>query len=149
MEGILCVRVKCSKGVVIPPSEKIKFVTNEENIIDELNAKTFYKITMRDKNSLMYLTADEYNRLVIPINSSKISDEVVENFITDIKYTKIGSKTIVGVAILKNDYEVVESTAPVNLEDFNIEKAKFIVKIKLYNKIKELLSFTNQFGGLK
>lgn len=75
-----------------------------------------------------------------------ISQEMVDGFIKEAYATTLGEKTTVVRAVLVNGFEIVESSACVDPENYDKEMGKQICLEKIKDKIWFLLGFLLQTG---
>lgn len=73
-----------------------------------------------------------------------ISSEMVEDFIAETWTTTLGDKTTVVRALLKNGFELVESSACVSKENYSEEMGREICMEKIKDKVWFLLGFLLQ-----
>lgn len=79
-----------------------------------------------------------------------ISAEMVERFIDHHKTVTMGGKTTVVRAVLKNGFEIVESSSCVSAENYDVKLGEEICMKRIRNKVWELLGFLLQtaVGGV-
>ena len=73
-----------------------------------------------------------------------ISQEMVDDFIMDTEVITMGDKTTVVRAILRNGFEIVESSACVSAENYDEEMGASICMEHIKNKVWMLLGFLLQ-----
>lgn len=73
--------------------------------------------------------------------------EDVKNVIDTMTFHKMGRKTTVGLATLKNGFEICVSSACVDPENFNEDIGKEICMKRIEDKIWELLGYTLQHSN--
>ena len=73
-----------------------------------------------------------------------ISQEMVEDFIRETEVTTMGDKTTVVRAVLRNGFEIVESSACVSAENYDEELGAEICLGKIRDKVWMLLGFLLQ-----
>lgn len=80
-----------------------------------------------------------------------ISQNMVDNFITDVYTTTLGEKTTVVRVVLANGFEIVEASSCVDKANYSQEIGEQICLERIKNKIWELLGFLLQtaVGGVK
>ena len=79
-----------------------------------------------------------------------ISAEMVERFIDHHETVTMGGKTTVVRAVLKNGFEIVESSSCVSAENYDVKLGEEICMKRIRNKVWELLGFLLQtaVGGV-
>lgn len=80
-----------------------------------------------------------------------ISQEMVDEFIRDVRVSTIGDKTTLVRATLANGFEIVEASACVDKENYSQEIGKEVCLEKIKDKVWYLLGFLLQtaVGGVK
>ncbi|MDD4456315.1 MAG: Gp49 family protein [Syntrophotalea acetylenica] len=80
-----------------------------------------------------------------------ISQEMVDGFIKEVNTTRLGEKTTCVRAVLVNGFEIVESSACVDPQNYDEQMGKEICLKKIKDKIWFLLGFLLQtaVGGVK
>ena len=86
----------------------------------------------------------------LPTNKPSISREMVSDFIVFVEVTTMGDKTTVCRAVLRNGFEIVESSACVSKENYSEEMGYRICRQKIEDKVWMLLGFLLQtaVGGV-
>lgn len=79
----------------------------------------------------------------VGINNT-ITQDNVDNFIDYYDYCKMGEKTTVVKATLKNEFVIVESSSCVDVSNYDDEIGRDICKERIKNKVWELLGFLLQ-----
>ena len=89
---------------------------------------------------------DTEHTIVFPIGSdgSTITEEMVDEFIDRYEITKMGEKTTVVLATLRNGFVISESSSCVDTKNYNEEIGASICKERIKNKVWELLGFLLQ-----
>ena len=77
-------------------------------------------------------------------DAPSISAEMVEDFIRAVDVTTIGDKTTVVRAVLRNGFELVESSSCVSVENYDQELGASICLEKIRDKVWFLLGFLLQ-----
>lgn len=79
----------------------------------------------------------------MPVQPTKtcITLEDVQGYISSLEFIKMGKKTTVGLAVLKNGFEIVESAACVDPASYDSQIGEKLVRQRIENKIWELLGF--------
>lgn len=77
-------------------------------------------------------------------DAPSISQEMVDDFIKEVEVTTLGEKTTVVRAVLKNGFEIVESSACVSVENYDEAYGTEICMKKIKDKIWMLLGFLLQ-----
>lgn len=77
-------------------------------------------------------------------NAPSISQEMVDGFISKVEVTTMGDKCTVVRAILKNGFEIVESSACVSAENYDEKLGTEICMKKVEDKVWFLLGFLLQ-----
>lgn len=75
---------------------------------------------------------------------STVTEQCVKDFIRDVQVTKMGNKTCVVLATLRNGFEVLGHSACVDADNYNEEIGKEIAMRMVENKVWEYLGFTLQ-----
>ena len=75
-----------------------------------------------------------------------ISQQMVDDFITEVEVQTMGEKTTVVRAVLRNGFEIVEASACVSKENYDEELGAKICLGKIKDKIWMLLGFLLQTG---
>lgn len=80
-----------------------------------------------------------------------IGMDMVKNFVKDVKVDTIGEKTTIVTATLVNGFELTETSACVDPNNYNEEIGKEICMEKIYDKVWFLLGFLLQtaYNGIK
>lgn len=73
-----------------------------------------------------------------------ISQQMVDDFIKDVEVTTMGEKTTVVRAVLRNGFEIVESSACVSKENYDEKMGAEICMKKIKDKVWMLLGFLLQ-----
>jgi hypothetical protein len=76
--------------------------------------------------------------------NNTITQENVDSFIDYYDYCKMGEKTTVVKATLKNEFVIVEASSCVDVANYDDEIGKEICKDRIKNKVWELLGFLLQ-----
>lgn len=86
----------------------------------------------------------------LPTDKPSISREMVSDFIVFTEVTTMGDKTTVCRAVLRNGFEIVESSACVSKENYSEEMGYKICREKIEDKVWMLLGFLLQtaVGGV-
>lgn len=86
----------------------------------------------------------------LPTDKPSISQEMVDDFIVCTTVTTMGEKTTVCRAVLRNGFEIVESSACVSKENYSEEMGYKICRQKIEDKVWMLLGFLLQtaVGGV-
>ena len=95
---------------------------------------------------------DVFEKFYMPIGDNiTITQENVDNFITDTEVVTLGNKTTVVRAILANGFEIVESSACVKEENYNEKYGAEICREHIKDKVWHMLGFLLQtaVGGIK
>lgn len=74
-----------------------------------------------------------------------ISENDIKNIIKEVIYTRIGHKTTICLMILKNNFEVVGTSACVDKNNFNKEIGEKLAYENAFEKIWELEGYRLQF----
>ena len=77
-------------------------------------------------------------------DNNTITQENVDNFIAHYDYCKMGEKTTVVKATLKNGFVIIESSSCVDVANYDDEIGANICKEHIKNKVWELLGFLLQ-----
>lgn len=80
----------------------------------------------------------------MPTDKPSISQEMVSDFIVFTEVTTMGDKTTVCRAVLRNGFEIVESSACVSKENYSEEMGYKICRQKIENRVWMLLGFLLQ-----
>lgn len=116
-----------------------------------------YKVRYADGYE-SFSPAEVFERAYLPLEvngmlktaAPSISAEMVERFIDHHETVTMGSKTTVVRAVLKNGFEIVESSSCVSAENYDEKLGEEICMERIRNKIWELLGFLLQtaVGGV-
>lgn len=84
-------------------------------------------------------------------DATRINSAMVEDFIAKVEVSKMGPKTTVVQATLKNGFIITESSSCVDPANYNEEVGEEICRERIENKVWELLGFALQWavGGVK
>ena len=78
------------------------------------------------------------------MESPKVTIEEVKSFISSTAYRRMGEKSTVGIAILKNGFEIVVSSSCVSADNYNEAIGQEICEKRIHDKVWELLGFLLQ-----
>lgn len=95
---------------------------------------------------------DVFERAYLPLtvnpelktNAPSVSQEMVDGFIREVETTTLGDKTTVVRAVLRNGFEIVESSACVSAENYDEAMGREICLGKIKDKVWMLLGFLLQ-----
>lgn len=95
---------------------------------------------------------DVFERAYLPLtvnpelktNAPSVSQEMVDGFIREVETTTLGDKTTVVRAVLRNGFEIVESSACVSAENYDEAMGREICLEKIKDKVWMLLGFLLQ-----
>ena len=95
---------------------------------------------------------DVFERAYLPLtvnpelktDAPSISQEMVDDFIREVETTTLGDKTTVVRAVLRNGFEIVESSACVSAENYDEALGREICLEKIKDKVWMLLGFLLQ-----
>lgn len=95
---------------------------------------------------------DVFERAYLPLtvnpelktDAPSISQEMVDGFIREVETTTMGGKTTVVRAVLRNGFEIVESSACVSAENYDEALGREICLGKIKDKVWMLLGFLLQ-----
>lgn len=135
-----------------------KVVTLAENKVPcGYKVERGYKVRYADGYE-SFSPAEVFERAYLPLEvngelkteAPSISAEMVERFIDHHKTVTMGGKTTVVRAVLKNGFEIVESSSCVSAENYDEKLGEEICMERIRNKIWELLGFLLQtaVGGV-
>lgn len=135
-----------------------KVVTLAENRVPCGNeVERGYKVRYADGYE-SFSPAEVFERAYLPLEvngklkteAPSISAEMVERFIDHHKTVTMGGKTTVVRAVLKNGFEIVESSSCVSAENYDEKMGEEICMKRIRNKVWELLGFLLQtaVGGV-
>lgn len=135
-----------------------KVVTLAENRVPCGNeVERGYKVRYADGYE-SFSPAEVFERAYLPLEvngklkteAPSISAEMVERFIDHHKTVTMGGKTTVVRAVLKNGFEIVESSSCVSAENYDEKLGEEICMKRIRNKVWELLGFLLQtaVGGV-
>lgn len=79
-----------------------------------------------------------------PTKTVSVTLEEVQSNIVSLEYFKVGKKTTVGLATLKNGFEICMSAACVDEKNFDMEIGMKLVRQRIEDKVWELLGFNLQ-----
>ena len=116
-----------------------------------------YKVRYADGYE-SFSPAEVFERAYLPLEvngelkteAPSISAEMVERFIDHLETVTMGGKTTVVRAVLRNGFEIVESSSCVSAENYDEKLGEEICMERIRNKIWELLGFLLQtaVGGV-
>ena len=116
-----------------------------------------YKVRYADGYE-SFSPAEVFERAYLPLEvngklkteAPSISAEMVERFIDHHETVTMGGKTTVVRAVLKNGFEIVESSSCVSAENYDVKLGEEICMKRIRNKVWELLGFLLQtaVGGV-
>lgn len=135
-----------------------KVVTLAENKVSCGNeVERGYKVRYADGYE-SFSPAEVFERAYLPLEvngmlktaAPSISAEMVERFIDHHETVTMGGKTTVVRAVLKNGFEIVESSSCVSAENYDEKLGEEICMKRIRNKVWELLGFLLQtaVGGV-
>lgn len=95
---------------------------------------------------------DVFERVYLPLtvnpelktDAPSVSQEMVDGFIREVETTTLGDKTTVVRAVLRNGFEIVESSACVSAENYDEAMGREICLGKIKDKVWMLLGFLLQ-----
>lgn len=95
---------------------------------------------------------DVFERSYLPLtvnpelktDAPSVSQEMVDSFIREVETTTLGDKTTVVRAVLRNGFEIVESSACVSAENYDEAMGREICLEKIKDKVWMLLGFLLQ-----
>lgn len=95
---------------------------------------------------------DVFERAYLPLtvnpelktDAPSVSQEMVDGFIREVETTTLGDKTTVVRAVLRNGFEIVESSACVSAENYDEAMGREICLEKIKDKVWMLLGFLLQ-----
>lgn len=82
------------------------------------------------------------------VNDDKITQQMVDDFITDYHVSTLGEKTTVVHAKLKNGFELVESSACVDPANYDEQVGAEICLERIRNQVWHLLGFALQWARM-
>jgi hypothetical protein len=117
----------------------------------DIHIEDGYKITYKDG----YVSAspkDVFEEAYLPLienpdlktDKPSISQQMVDDFIRDVEVMTMGEKTTVVRAVLRNGFEIVESSACVSKENYDQAVGTTICMNRIKSKVWELLGFLLQ-----
>lgn len=116
----------------------------------ERNGAAGYKVIYPDGYE-SWSPADVFEKVYMEVDGNpqlpskiSISQKMVNNFILEEWTTTLGKKTTVVRAMLKNGFEIVESSACVDAENYSEEMGREICMKKIEDKIWSYLGFLLQ-----
>lgn len=97
---------------------------------------------------------DVFERAYLPISINEnlgtdkpsIGQQMVDDFIFEVEVTTMGQKTTVVRVVLRNGFEIVESSSCVSPENYSEELGAQLCMDKIKDKVWELLGFLLQTG---
>jgi len=94
-----------------------------------------YKVVYQDGYE-SWSPKDVFERAYLEINEeNKITHDIVDSFISEIRTTTIGNKTTVVHVTLINGFEIVEASSCVDPKNYNEELGEQICLNRIKNKI--------------
>ena len=122
-----------------------------EAIPMQKDGKDGYKVVYPD-GYISWSPADVFERAYLPLsintrlNTDKpsIGQEMVDDFIAHTEVKTLGDKTTVVRAVLRNGFEIVESSSCVSKENYSVDLGTQICMKKIKDKIWFLLGFLLQ-----
>lgn len=140
--------LRYADGTIAPANAPVR--------LDE-SVKCGYKVRYADGYE-SFSPAEVFERAYLPLEvngklkteAPSISAEMVERFIDHHETVTMGGKTTVVRAVLKNGFEIVESSSCVSAENYDEKLGEEICMERIRNKIWELLGFLLQtaVGGV-
>lgn len=117
----------------------------------DAEVKAGYKIIYLDGYE-SWCPRDVFERAYLPLTVNpelktdrpSISQEMVEDFISEVHIETLGDKCTVVRAVLRNGFKIVESSACVSSENYDEALGKEICLNKIESKVWELLGFLLQ-----
>ena len=99
-----------------------------------------------------WIPKDVFERAYLPLtvnpelktDAPSVSQEMVDGFIREVETTTLGDKTTVVRAVLRNGFEIVESSACVSAENYDEAMGREICLEKIKDKVWMLLGFLLQ-----
>lgn len=120
-------------------------IPKDENTMDEgyLVRYSDYYVSWSPKEvfDTAYLQVDENKDRPAGV---RISQDMIDSFIAHIESYTISKKTTVVHCVLKNGFEIVESSSCVNPENYSEEMGRRMCMNKISDKVWELLAFLLQ-----
>lgn len=122
-----------------------------EAIPMQKDGKDGYKVVYPD-GYISWSPADVFERAYLPLsintrlNTDKpsIGQEMVDDFIAHTEVQTLGDKTTVVRAVLRNGFEIVESSSCVSKENYSVDLGTQICMKKIKDRIWFLLGFLLQ-----
>lgn len=119
----------------------------------EAKVEEGYKVVYQDGYE-SWSPKDVFEKAYLPVENNpmlrsdqpSISQRMVEDFVREYEVRTLGDKCTVVRAILRNGFEIVESSACVSKENYDEELGAKICKKKIQDKIWFLLGFLLQTG---
>lgn len=110
-----------------------------------------YKVIYED-GYMSWSPKDVFEKAYLPLienpymstDAPSISQEMVDDFIKEVEVMTMGEKTTVVRAVLRNGFEIVESSACVSKENYDEKLGVAICINRIKNKVWELLGFLLQ-----
>lgn len=126
--------------------------------IQEMGTEEGYRVRYPGDGYESWSPKDVFEKAYLPLTVNRklksdkpsVSQEMVDAFIAGYQVTTMGEKCTVVRAILKNGFEIVESSACVSKENYDVELGTKICKGKIKDKVWFLLGFLLQtaVGGV-
>lgn len=119
----------------------------------EVNGQAGYRVIYPDGYS-SWCPKETFEKAYFPVGScqvTKITEDVVENFIAKYEDSQFDEKTALVKATLANGYTILEHSSCVDPANYNHELGVKNCKNKIKNKVWELLGFMLQtaINGVK
>ena len=120
----------CPTGAVVEPGYRVRYADGYESWSPkDVFERAYLKMTVNP-----HLKTDK----------PSISQEMVDDFIVDTEVTTMGDKCTVVRAVLRNGFEIVESSACVSAENYDEKLGADICMEKIKDKVWFLLGFLLQ-----
>lgn len=115
--------------------------------VEEKDGKSGYAVKYAD-GYISWSPKDVFEAAYLPMgeknDGSKITQEMVDGFVLRTTASKMGEKNTVVCAVLRNGFEIVESSSCVDVKNFSMDIGVKICMERIKNKVWHLLGFMLQ-----
>jgi len=85
-----------------------------------------------------------YFLMGVDVDPTKVNEDMVERFVRDLESVKLGDKTTVVRVVLANDFEIIESSACVDAENYDHNLGRDLAYKRAKDQVWKLLGFLLQ-----
>lgn len=124
---------------------------HKDPVLGDVTVEEAYKVRYKDGYE-SWSPKDVFEEAYLPLienpymsaDAPSISQEMVDDFIKEVEVMTMGEKTTVVRAVLRNGFEIVESSACVSKENYDEKLGAKICMDKIKDKVWMLLGFLLQ-----